>query len=159
MVKDPFLEHRVSTADPIELIGMLYEHALHTTREARLSLASRNIPARAAAISRTVSILGELEGSLDHSAGGSLSRNLATLYQYMRKRLTQANLEQEDAPLAEVESLLKTLSEGWSTIRPARAAEQPAQPAQDYFAAMNASHAPELAYAADGGYASNTWTA
>jgi len=48
---------------------------------------------------------------------------LAALYQYMRSRLLAANLRQEDAPLSEVESLLRTLDEAWSAIRPAALAE------------------------------------
>ena len=37
----------------------------------------------------------------------------------MRSRLVAANVRQQDAPLAEVESLLKTLAEGWRGILPA----------------------------------------
>ena len=40
----------------------------------------------------------------------------------MNERLTQANVRQEDGPLAEVESLLKTLGEAWQSIRRGRAA-------------------------------------
>jgi flagellar protein FliS len=64
-----------------------------------------------------------LDCSLDREAGGSLARNLAGLYQYMRTRLLAANIRQEDAPLAEVESLLRTLGEAWSAIRPVAQAE------------------------------------
>jgi flagellar protein FliS len=64
-----------------------------------------------------------LDCSLDREAGGSLARNLAALYQYMRTRLLAANIRQEDAPLAEVESLLRTLGEAWKAIRPAAQAE------------------------------------
>jgi hypothetical protein len=37
----------------------------------------------------------------------------------MRMRLLTANIQKQDAPLAEVESLLRTLGEAWSAIRPA----------------------------------------
>ena len=53
----------------------------------------------------------------------SISANLARLYQYMRLRLLTANSRQEDAPLAEVERLLRTLGEAWSAIRPSAQAE------------------------------------
>ena len=124
MWKDAYLENRVLSADPIELVHMLYEHAIHQVQDARHSLVLGNIAARSKAISRTVAILVELESSLDHERGGALSRNLAGLYEYMRLRLTTANVKQEDGPLAEVEKLLKTMDEGWSAIRPAVRGQQ-----------------------------------
>jgi flagellar protein FliS len=124
MWKDAYLESRVLSADPIELIHILYEHTLAMVQDARLHLAAGNISARGKAISRAIAALTELDTSLDRQAGGSISRNLGELYQYMRIRLLTANLRQQDAPLAEVESLLRTLGEAWSAIRPA------AQPAQ-----------------------------
>jgi len=110
---EPYLENRILTADPIELIQILYEHAIKFVGEARSALAAGDIVGRSKAISRTIGILGELEGSLDKDAGGSISKNLAALYRYMRTRLTVANLKQEDGPLAEVESLLQTLGGAW----------------------------------------------
>ncbi|MSV35605.1 MAG: flagellar protein FliS [Bryobacterales bacterium] len=51
--------------------------------------------------------------SLDHTAGGELSRNLVELYAYMQTRLIDANTNQADPPLAEVERLLTTLADAW----------------------------------------------
>ena len=69
--------------------------------------------ARSRAVCRAVGAISELDGSLNHAEGGAISRNLAELYQYLRQRLTEANVRQNDAPLAEAESLLTTLSEAW----------------------------------------------
>jgi len=119
MWKDAYLTSRVMSADPIELVHILYEHAVHLVQEARRSLAVGDIASRSKAISRAIATLAELETSLDHERGGSISRNLAQLYEYMRFRLTSANVKQEEGPLLEVEGLLKTLDEAWKTIRPA----------------------------------------
>ncbi|MGC9949769.1 MAG: flagellar export chaperone FliS [Bryobacteraceae bacterium] len=113
---EPYLENRILSAEPIELIQILYEHAIKFVREARGALAAGDIVGRSRAIIRTIGIVGELEGSLDRAAGGSIGDNLAALYRYMRTRLTVANLKQEDGPLAEVESLLETLSAAWKAI-------------------------------------------
>jgi flagellar secretion chaperone FliS len=114
---DPYLESRVLAADAVELIHILYEHALTQVKLARIALADHNIPARTQAISKVLAALGELEGSLDYSTGGSISHNLARLYQYMRKRLIEANLKRDAAALAEVESLMRTLDEGWTAMQ------------------------------------------
>lgn len=111
-----YLESRILSADPVELVNILYEHAVLNTAQARECLAQRDIVGRTAKIGRVISILGELDGSLDHSAGGEISKNLARLYQYMRERLLMGNLRQQDEPLAEVEQLLTTLAEGWDSV-------------------------------------------
>jgi flagellar protein FliS len=117
MWKDAYFDGRILTADPLELVHILYEHTLTMVRDGRRYLAEGNIPARGRAITRAIAALDELDGSLDRRAGGSISRNLAALYQYMRLRLLTANIQQQDAPLKEVESLLVTLGEAWSAIR------------------------------------------
>ena len=123
MWRDAYLDTRVLSADPLELVHILYEHTLAKVADARRYLAEGNIAARGHAISRAIAAIDELDCSLDRDAGGSLARNLAALYQYMRSRLLTANIRQEDAPLAEVESLLSTLDEAWKAIRPAAQAE------------------------------------
>ena len=117
MPKDPYLESRVLAADSVELIHILYEHTLTQVRAARSAVAANDIRGRSEAICKALAAIGELEISLDHDAGGSISRNLARLYRYMRKRLTDANVKREQGALAEVESLIRTLDEGWTAMQ------------------------------------------
>lgn len=124
MWKEAYIESRVLSADPVGLICLVYEHAIDSIAEARRRLAAGDIAARSQAISRAIDAVSELEGSLDHAAGGVVSRNLAELYRYIRQRLTEGNFRQKDAPLAEAESLLTTLAEAWSAVR-APVAEPP----------------------------------
>jgi flagellar protein FliS len=92
---------------------MLYHGGLDATTSAREYLRAGDIPARSRSITKAHSILIELSNSLDPDNGGSIAANLAALYEYMQIRLLAANREQRDEPLAEVEGLLKTLSEAW----------------------------------------------
>lgn len=113
MWKDAYLESRVLTASPAELVLMVYDYALKSVREARHALAAGNIPGRSAAIGKAIAAVAELDRALDHSAGAAIGSNLAELYAYFRQRLTEANIRQQDPPLAEVESLLVGLSDAW----------------------------------------------
>jgi flagellar protein FliS len=124
MIGKAYLESRILSADPIELVAMLYEHAILYTGHARECLAKRDIAGRSEKIARVIGIIGELDSSLNHSAGGEISANLARLYQYIRQRLITANLQQQDEPLAEVERLLTTVSEAWTGV--ARGSDSPA---------------------------------
>jgi flagellar secretion chaperone FliS len=118
-----YLDTRVLSADPLELVHILYEHTMMMVADARRHLSQGNIAERGHSISRAIAAIDQLNSSLDRVSGGPLVKNLAALYTYMRGRLIAANIRQEDAPLAEVESLLKTLGEAWSAIRPAAQAE------------------------------------
>ena len=115
--QDAYLESRVLTADPIELVNLLYQGAMQAVREARVHLAEGRIADRSQQINKACQIVIELATSLDHERGGEISKRLALLYDYMQRRLLEANMQQSDAPLADVLGLLSTLSEAWAGIR------------------------------------------
>ena len=117
--KAAYLESRILSADPVELVCILYEHAILAVEDARDCMGRGDIASRSKAISKAIAIIGELESSLDHKAGGEVARNLARLYQYIRIRLLVANRNQDAKPLIEVERLLNTVSDAWNAIRPA----------------------------------------
>jgi len=108
-----YLESQVLTASPLELVEMLVRAARDATRAAREHLAAGRIRERARQISKAHAILAQLSTSLDHSRGGPLSLRLAALYDYIQRRLLEANFRQHAEPLVEAESLLTTLLEGW----------------------------------------------
>jgi flagellar protein FliS len=114
-----YLEASISTAEPIELVRILYRAALDSVYDARTELAAGNIQGRSKAVSKAVSILRELSFSLNPEAGPTLARNLVELYDYMQRRLLDANLDQSDEALAEVAGLLTTMTEAWEKINPA----------------------------------------
>lgn len=120
---DRYLEAEILTAEPMELVRMLYRAALEAIGAARRHLAAKAIRERSGQIMKAWRILDELARSLDHQRGGEISPALARLYAYMQKRLLEANARQADAPLAEVESLLGTLWEAWQSVKPAPSPE------------------------------------
>ena len=123
---DSYLESRVLAADPVELVSLLYEACTQAVREARRYLAAGQIAERSREINKACAIVIELATSLDHDRGGEISQRLALLYYYMERRLLQANMQQSDAPLADVLGLLTTLSEAWAGVR-----QPEAKPAAD----------------------------
>lgn len=113
------LESGVTAADPHKLISMLYQGALLAIAKAKNEILRKNIPAKGAAISHAIAIIGEgLHASLDKSVGGELAQNLSALYDYMVLRLFAANLNNDIGALDEVARLLTELKEAWESIRP-----------------------------------------
>jgi flagellar protein FliS len=114
---DAYLESRILTADPIELVNLLYQACVQAVREARRHLAEGRIAERSREINKACQIVIELATSLDHERGEEISRRLALLYDYIQRRLLEANMQQSDPPLADVLGLLSTLAEAWAGIR------------------------------------------
>lgn len=104
-------------ASPVKLVYLLYRGALDSVGAARRYLAAGEIAQRSRQIQKAWEILQELARSLDRERGGELGQQLSLLYSYMQRRLIEANCEQKDAPLAEVERLLGTLAEAWKSLQ------------------------------------------
>jgi flagellar secretion chaperone FliS len=143
---DAYLESRILSANPIELVNVLYQTCSGAVREARHHLQSGEIAARSRSITQASEILLELVASLDQERGGVISQRLAELYDYMLRRLTEANFHQSDAPMAEVLGLLCTLAEAWEGLK---AQEKPAAIAESRWA-QPLPHEAAPAYAAQG---------
>jgi len=112
------LESRVAAADAHGLIGLLFDGAIMALSQAEAALQRRDTVAKARAISRAVSIIGEgLRASIDKDAGGSLAEQLDELYAYMMHRLLHANLKNDAAVVAEVKRLMNELRGGWMAIK------------------------------------------
>ncbi len=114
---DAYLETKVLAAHPVELISLLYQACTEAVRDARSYLAAGQIAERSREINKACTIVIELATSLDHQRGGEISQRLALLYDYMQRRLLEANMQQSDAALADVLGLLTTLSEAWAGVR------------------------------------------
>lgn len=105
------------SASPHKLITMLYEGARAAIARARFHLEGGNVAERGNAISKAIDIIDNgLRAVLDHEAGGEISANLESLYEYMVRRLMLANLRSEAAMLAEVDALLESLASAWAQI-------------------------------------------
>jgi|YNPMSStandDraft_1061717.scaffolds.fasta_scaffold06731_4 flagellar protein FliS len=111
------LETAVQTAEPHQLILMLFDGALLAIAQAEVAIEQRNIPQRSAAINKAIAIVIEgLKGSLDVKAGGELGERLAALYDYIAERLMHANALNSAAPLAEAATLLRTIRDAWAEM-------------------------------------------
>ncbi|MFJ4290682.1 flagellar export chaperone FliS [Cupriavidus sp. NPDC089707] len=105
------------SASPHKLIAMLYDGARAAIARAKFHLEGGNIAERGNAISKAIDIIDNgLRAVLDHDAGGEISANLESLYEYMVRRLMLANLRSDAALLAEVDALLEGLASAWAQI-------------------------------------------
>ena len=113
---NPYFESMILTANPVELIRMVYGRATKSVADARKHLAAGRIPERSASVTQAWMAVMELTNALSPNAAPELTERLRALYGYIQQRLLDGNVQQRDAPLAEALSLLNTLSEAWASV-------------------------------------------
>ncbi len=107
---------RVTDADPHQLVALLLEGASERIRRAEACLAGGDQALKGKAIGEACAIIGHLNGSLDHEAGGEIAGNLSALYDYVLHRLTEGNLNNDPAALQESLSLMGEIESAWKAI-------------------------------------------
>lgn len=106
-------------ASPHQLISLLFDGALERLARAIGHAERGEVAAKGESLGRVVMILDSLQSSLDQAAGdGVIAGNLADLYDYMMRRLTEANLRSDPAMMTEVYELLDGLADAWRAIAP-----------------------------------------
>lgn len=108
----------VNDASPHRLIQMLLDAALEKIAKAKGFMANKKIQAKGENIGMAISIIDVLRASLDMQSGGDISQNLEALYDYMTRRLTEANVRNDVALLDEVANLLLPIKQAWDAIPP-----------------------------------------
>lgn len=106
----------VAASDPHRLILLLMNGALDAIAVAKGHMRRGEIAEKGVNISRAISIVDGLRASLDHGVGGELVRNLDELYEYIAKRLLQANIQNEAGWLDEVSQLMREIRGAWESI-------------------------------------------
>lgn len=108
----------VEAASPHRLVQMLMEGALQKMLAARMAIQQGNVQAKGENISWAISILDGLRDGLDLEKGGDIAGNLDDLYEYMGRRLLEANVQTDQSMLDEVIGLLREIKAAWDAIPP-----------------------------------------
>ena len=116
----------VESASPHRLIQRMFEGALEKIQTAKIHIANNEIAGKGDQISWAISIIDGLRVSLDKTAGGEIAENLDMLYEYMSRRLLEANLHTDVTMLDEVTGLITEIKSAWDVIPPDAAAPLPA---------------------------------
>ncbi len=111
------VESGVMSANPHQLISMLFDGALASIRAARIQMQDGNIPEKGKAISKALDIVNNgLAAALDAERGGEIAERLASLYEYISRLLLAANLHNDEKSLNEAETLLEDVAAAWREI-------------------------------------------
>lgn len=111
------LQTEIMEADPHKLIQLLLEGALTRLAISKNLIEQGDMAGKNEKIGNVVDIISSLQESLDHERGGEIASNLERLYDYMTRRLWDANRLNDVDIINEVMSLLLEVKAGWEGIR------------------------------------------
>ncbi|MCL2461263.1 MAG: flagellar export chaperone FliS [Defluviitaleaceae bacterium] len=106
-----YASNAVFTASQEELTLMLYEGALKFTNQALAALEMKNFQKANELIIRVQDIIREFQLTLDRKY--DISENLGAMYDYMHRRLIDANVAKDAAALMEVRDFLREFRDMW----------------------------------------------
>lgn len=110
------VESEVDYASPHRIIQMLMEGALSKIATAKGCIERNDVAEKGRQITWAMNIIGGLRSSLDAEKGGEIAANLESLYEYMGRRLLEANMNNDAVALDEVSALLLEIKDGWDNI-------------------------------------------
>lgn len=108
----------ILTASPGQLVLMLFDGALNALAIARAACDDpsgdpRRFEIVHTQLTKAQKIIAELQGTLNLEAGGDFAKTMYQLYDYYDRRLIEANMKKQSAPIAEVERLLGEVRNAW----------------------------------------------
>ena len=106
----------VITSDPVRLVIMCYEGAIDNLKLAKLKFIEKDYEGKGKAIIKAQDILDELMCSLDFEKGGSIAKNLGSLYNYMARRILHGDLNRDTGAIDEVIGMLSELLSAWEEV-------------------------------------------
>jgi flagellar secretion chaperone FliS len=112
-----YMENRILSAPPVEIVQMLYQVAIDNLNTAIAYLKTGDNLGRSRAVTKAQQAVDELLFALDHAAGASFSRNLADLYNYVRREIIAGHTRRSERAFRNALGVLTILSEGWSEVR------------------------------------------
>ncbi|KQU57606.1 flagellar export chaperone FliS [Rossellomorea marisflavi] len=113
-VNNPYAAYQnnsVNTAAPGELTLMLYNGCLKFLHIAKQAMTDKNIEVKNTNIQKVQAIINELMVTLDTNV--NISANLLSIYEYINRRLTEANIKNDLSILEEVEGLVTDFRNTW----------------------------------------------
>jgi flagellar protein FliS len=111
-----YLRTRVLTATPEQLQMMLYDGAIRFAEQAKLALEKKDWEGGYVNCSRAQKIIAELNSGLKRDVAPELCGKLASLYNYIYRKLVEASMHHQIPPMQEALDILRFQRETWAML-------------------------------------------
>ncbi len=109
-----YKQNSVTTAAPGELTLMLYNGCLKFLGKAKVAISNKNIEEKNTNLQKSQAIITELMSTLNMNI--EISKQMLPLYEYMNRRLIEANLKNDNTIIEEVEGLVTEFRDTWKEV-------------------------------------------
>ncbi|SOB91409.1 flagellar protein FliS [Ureibacillus xyleni] len=113
-VLNAYKQNSVTTASPGELTLMLYNGCLKFLSKAKKAIEEKNIQEKNTNIQKAQAIIHELMSTLNMDY--EISKQMLPLYEYMNRRLVEANIKNDIAIIDEVMELTTEFRDTWKQV-------------------------------------------
>lgn len=117
MLNNPYAQYtnnRIATASPGELTLMLYEGAIKFCNIAILAIEEQDIQKSHDNIMKAEAIVRELRLTLNHKY--PVAKDFENVYNYLIRRLHEANMRKDKEILEEVNKHLRSMRDTWKEV-------------------------------------------
>lgn len=129
---EEYLRNAVLTASPEQLQLMLYDGAIRFVNQAREAMQAKDIEQTHNYLTRAQRILVEMQGGLRPEIAPDVCKQMASLYNFVYRRLVEANVNKDTVALDEAIQILKHLRETWillmAKLKEEKAGPSPTRP-------------------------------
>ncbi|TKI72832.1 flagellar export chaperone FliS [Lysinibacillus mangiferihumi] len=112
--QNAYKQNSVTTASPGELTLMLYNGCLKFLSKAKLAIQDKNIQDKNTNLIKAQAIISELMATLNMDI--EVSKNMLALYEYMNRRLVEANIQNDVSIIEEVEGFVTEFRDTWKEV-------------------------------------------
>ncbi|RYL93650.1 flagellar export chaperone FliS [Sporolactobacillus sp. THM19-2] len=109
-----YQQNSVLTATPGELTLMLYDGCIKFIRQAKLAMNKNDIEKKNVNLQKAQAIIHELMVTLDQKQ--PVAKSMMQLYDYIYRRMIEANLKNDLEILDEVEGLVTDFRDTWKQV-------------------------------------------
>ncbi|WP_174728843.1 flagellar export chaperone FliS [Mesobacillus harenae] len=109
-----YQQNSVNTASPGDLTLMLYNGCLKFISIAKHAISEKQIETKNTNIQKAQNIIQELMVTLNMDL--DVSKDMMSLYDYINRRLVEANIQNDVAILEEVEGLVTDFRDTWKQV-------------------------------------------
>jgi len=113
--RNRYKKNRTSTAQPGDLVVMLYEGMLRFTAEARQGIVDQDPKASGYAFTRALDIVAHLQDTLRMDVAPELGKALDTTYNLWTKLLVESNIHRDLEKIDAVRNQMTELKDAWMT--------------------------------------------
>ena len=109
-----YKNNSVNFASKDQLLLMLVDGAVKFSKIGRQAILDKDIKKAHENIVKTQNIFYELMATLDVTKGGEWTQNLMNIYEFIVRRLTDANIKKSEEIMNEIIPLIEEVRDTWS---------------------------------------------